>query len=367
MKGATKLNDNDFDLLQKIFEFGGYTTSLSVSAYRKDISSVAVFYILKKLTVGGYLREIPFYSDSRKNALVYQVTSKTCKLFDNPHSYYRKRHEDSYIIRQLIKQHFLLEISKELGQNIVTKNDNRIRLLTEEFGFHEDLLPKKYNKGIPLTHVEEYIIDIRNTPVRELCCKSSGECIYRMNEKSNLIIIHTDKATANVASQLMSLIERYRPLLKSDKTQLDFIAVVDSKKREYSYSKAVERINRQQISLQEKLIQQHTLLLRDELGVEPSKIDQLPAKIREKYSKVTDVSEEDTSGIPMDEIQLDCMGTVKKLASEIISFKCTNKEKLSDITELFRKLYRLSAAGMLHNPPAYSIGVYRISYKFSIS
>ncbi len=109
MKGAIKLNDNDFDLLRKIFEFGGYTTSLSVNAYRNDISSVAVFYILKKLTEGGYLREIPFYSDSRKNALVYQVTSKTCKLFDNPHSYYRKRHEDSYIIRQLIKQHFLFE------------------------------------------------------------------------------------------------------------------------------------------------------------------------------------------------------------------------------------------------------------------
>jgi len=109
LKGAIKLNDNDFDLLRKIFEFGGYTTSLSVNAYRNDISSVAVFYILKKLTEGGYLREIPFYSDSRKNALVYQVTSKTCKLFDNPHSYYRKRHEDSYIIRQLIKQHFLFE------------------------------------------------------------------------------------------------------------------------------------------------------------------------------------------------------------------------------------------------------------------
>jgi hypothetical protein len=61
--------------------------------------------------------------------------------------------------------------------------------------------------------------------------------------------------------------------------------------------------------------------------------------------------------------------TVKKLANDIISLKCKKEEALSRITELFRKLYRLSAAGMLQNHPAYSIGVYRnrICYKFSIS
>lgn len=49
MQGTIKLNDNDLELLHKIFEYGGYTTSLSINAYRNDISSVAVFYILKKL------------------------------------------------------------------------------------------------------------------------------------------------------------------------------------------------------------------------------------------------------------------------------------------------------------------------------
>lgn len=69
----------------------------------------------------------------------------------------------------------------------------------------------------------------------------------------------------------------------------------------------------------------------------------------------------------MNEIQLDCIGTVKKLTDDIMSFKCKKEEKLSGITELFRKLYRLSAAGMLQSRSAYAIGVYRISYKFSIS
>lgn len=170
-----------------------------------------------------------------------------------------------------------------------------------------------------------------------------------------------------ICKETNTVIERYRPLLESDEIQIDFVAVVDSKKREYSYTKAVERIIRQQSILQEKLIRRHTQILRNDLGVEPSKVDELPAKIRAKYSEVNDISEEDTSGIPMDEIQLDCMGTVKKLADDIISFKCKKEEKLSFITELFRKLYRISAAGILQNHPAYSIGVYRISYKFSIS
>lgn len=366
MQGTIKLNDNDLDLLRKIFEYGGYTTSLSVNTYRSDITSVAVFYTLKKLTEGGYLKEIPFYSDSRKNALVYQVTAKTCKLFDNPHSYYRKRHEDSYIIRALIKQHFLFEICREFNQSIIAENDKRIRFLAQELGFDEGLLPKKYNKSVPLTHVEEYIIDSRTMQGKELYCKSSGESIYRINEKSGLIIIHIDKATANVAAQLMSLIERYRPLLELNKIKIDFLAVVDSKKREYSYTKAIERIAKQQ-SLQERLIQLHTRILLNNLGVEPGKVSELPAKIREKYSAMENITSEDTYRIPIDEMQKDCIAIVNRLIDEIISLKCKKEEKLSRVTELFRKLYRLAAAGMIQDCPTYTIGIYRIGYKFSIS
>lgn len=366
MQGTVKLNDNDLDLLWKIFEYGGYTTSLSVNAYRSDITSVAVFYNLKKLTEGGYLKEIPFYSDSRKNALVYQVTAKTCKLFGNPHSYYRKRHEDSYIIRALIKQHFLFEICREFGQSIIAENNKRIALLTQELGFDEGLLPKKYNKGVPLTHVEEYIVDSRTVQERELYCKSSGESICRINEKSGLIIIHIDKATANVLSQIMSLIERYRPLLKLKKIKINFLAIVDSKKREYSYAKAIERIAKQQ-NLQERLIQIHTGILLNKLGVEPGKVSELPAKIRVKYSVVENITAEDTCRIPVDEMQKDCIAIVNRLADEILSLKCKKEEKLLHITELFRKLYRLSAAGMIQDSPAYTVGIYRIGYKFSIS
>jgi len=367
LQRTIKLNDNDLELLHKIFKYGGYTTSLSVNAYRNDISSVAIFYILKKLTEGGYLKEIPFYSDSRKNALVYQVTSKTCKLFDNPHSYYRKRHEDSYIIRALIKQHFLFEICQEFEQSIFAENNKRILLLTQELGFDEALLPKKYNNGVPLTHIEEYIIDTRNVYGRELYCRSSGEMICRIDESTGLVFIHIDKATSNVASQLMSLIERYRPLLNLRKIPISFLAVVDSKKREYSYAKAVERIMNQQPGVQDKLIILHTQILRNRLGVEPGKVNELPVKIREKYSSVKDITEDDTNGIPLEEIQTNCVGAVSKLADEILNHKCGKEEKLSGITELFRKLYRLAAAGMIQNIPEYTVGVYRIGYKFSIS
>ena len=164
----------------------------------------------------------------------------------------------------------------------------------------------------------------------------------------------------------MSLIERYRPLLELDKIKIDFLAVVDSKKREYSYTKAIERVTKQQ-SLQERLIQLHTKILLNKLGVEPDKVSELPAKIREKYSAVENITAEDTYRIPIDEMQKDCIVVVERLVDEIINLKCKKEEKLSMITELFRKLYRLSSAGMIQNTSIYTVSVYRISYKFSIS
>lgn len=188
-----------------------------------------------------------------------------------------------------------------------------------------------------------------------------------MDERTGLVIIHIDKATANVSSQLMSLIERYRPLLNLGKIPISFLSVVDSKKREYSYVKAVERIMKQQLGVQDILITLHTQILRNRLGVEPGKVSELPVKIREKYSSVKDITEDDTSGIPLEEMQTNCIGAVSRLADEILSRKCRKEEKLAGITELFRKLYRLAAAGMIQNMPEYTICVYRNGYKFSIS
>jgi len=58
---------------------------------------------------------------------------------------------------------------------------------------------------------------------------------------------------------------------------------------------------------------------------------------------------------------------IKKLADDIITSIYKKEEKLVNITELFRKLYRLSAAGIIKNNADYSISIYRIGYKFSIS
>ena len=165
----------------------------------------------------------------------------------------------------------------------------------------------------------------------------------------------------------VAIIERYRSLLNLGKIPISFLSVVDSKKREYSYAKAVERIMKQQLGVQDILIRLHTQILQNRLDVDPGKVNELPVKIREKYSSIKNITEDDTSGIPMEEIQKNCVGAVGKLADEILNRKSKKEEKLSGITELFRKLYRLAAAGMIQNMPEYTIGVYRIGYKFSIS
>jgi len=366
MTAAIKLNEKDQDILWKIFEYGGYTSSISLCNYRDDISSVAVFYNLKKYTDGGYLKAIPFYSDSRRNAIVYQITAKTCKLFDNPDSYYRKKHEDAYIIRALIKGHFLFEISKDFGFVVIAEHEKKLQLLNGEMNFALEMLPKKYNKGVSLVHVEEVILDMRQMQNKDLFCINSGK-ICNPSDNKGIMIVHTDKSSANAAAQLLTLVERYRPLLELMQVPIDFLVVTDSKKREYSYQKAIDRMLNSPAYIQEMLIQMHLKILQDNLGLELNKVKDLPVKIKAKYFAVKEVTADDLAGVPVEEIRENGLKAVKKLTEEVLSMGCDREDKLSHITELFRKLYRLTASGRLKISLPYTIHIYQIGYKYSVS
>lgn len=363
---AIKLNEKDLDLLQKILEYGGYATSFSLCSYRNDISTVAVFYILKKLTDGGYLKAIPFYSDSRRNVSIYQVTAKTCKLFDNPDSYYRKKHEDTYIIRSLIKGHFLFEITKDFESAVVVEHEKKLQLLNGDMNFALELLPKKYNKGTPLIHVEEVILDLRQTQNHTLFCIESRK-ICTLPYNKGILIVHTDKSSANVTAQLLTLMERYKPLLELAQLPVDFLIVTDSKKREYSYQNAIDRVFYSTSQIQQELIRMHLKILQENLGLGPDEVRDLPQKIKDKYSVIKEITAYDLTDVPVKDIQENGMKAVKRLIEEALSLDVDNGDKLSRITALFRKLYRLTAAGGLKIVMPFTVHIYRIGYKYSVN
>jgi hypothetical protein len=148
---------------------------------------------------------------------------------------------------------------------------------------------------------------------------------------------------------------------------IDFLIVTDSRKREYSYQKAIERMINTPAYIQEMLIRMHLRILRDNLGLEPEKIKDLPAKIKAKYFAAKEFVADDLTGIPVEELQKNGLMAVSKLTEEVLCIDCSMEERLYNITELFRKLYRLTASGKLKMSLPYSIHTYQIGYKYSVN
>jgi len=366
-----KLNDRDMDLLKKIFEFGGYTTSISINNYRndRDISNNRRF--LYKLVEEGYIKEKKFYSDSRRDAVVYQVTAKTCKLFDNPGSYFRKKHSEPYIIRALIKQHFFFEICKSFDPYIISSHERRVELLTKDLGYDIGLLPKKCDTDTYTTHVEEYIIDARNIGTGNLPCLKIGETLFDFEDKANgIIIVYTDRSEVNCYTQLMGLYERYKALINSEKARIDFLIVVDSESREISYKKAIKKhfaeARNKVYPIHDNIIKLHMKILTEDLNVPPEKLQVFPSKIKKKYSQYQKPEEKDFDSLPIKEIRMNGLKAIEKLADGILGLNMDREEKVRQINEFFGKIYKLYAAGKLKKGTDFDIKVYRISYKFSL-
>lgn len=368
-----RLNENDIDLLKKIYEFGGYATSISIANYHKiDISNIRRF--LHKLTDEGYLKEIKFYSDSRKDVTVYQVTFKTCKMFDNPGSYFRKKHGETYIIRALIKQHFFFEICGGMYKYIVADHEERVRILTEEMGFNMGLLPKKRDGDTASVHVEEYIIDARNIEDgKAIYCPKTGEKIIDFNSgNKGVVVVYIDRSTDNYYAQLMSLYNRYKSMIEQHKVRFQFLIVVDSESRETCYKKVVLKLedilrdNKTDEELFMDFARLHRKILIDRVGIEPGKVVDLDIQAKKKYMGVRDLTAEDFAGIPIEKIRLQGLKAVEKLAAEITDSALNKDEKLKKTTEFFRKIYRLCAAGKLKKLPAFDVRVYRTGRQFSI-
>ena len=366
-----RLNDSDMHLLEKIFEFSGYTTCPSISNYKtdRDISNNRRF--LYKLVEEGYLKENRFYSDSNRDVIIYQVAAKTCKLLGNPDSYFRKKHCESYIIRALIKQHFFFEICSDFDASIVSLHESRVSLLTEELGFSIDVLPKKRDGDTCTTHVEEYILDARSIKQGSFICRQTGNTLFNFGRTNRgIIFVYIDKSDISFYKQIMSLYDRYKAMIEKELVQIDFLIVVDSEAREAAYKQIIKKYfkspDKEVQAIHENYIKLHAKILEDTLNFPLYKTQGLPEKIKQKYSQPQELTEQDFEGIPIKDIRANGIKAVKKAALDAIRLLNSPEEKLACITEFFSKFYKLYSAGKLKKGADFDIKVYRIGHKFSL-
>lgn len=371
MVSKKRLNDDDTNLLKKIFEYCGYTTCPSINNYRTDRDQCNNRRFLYRMVENGYLKATPFYSDSYRDVIVYQVTAKTCKLFGNPDSYFRKKHSETYIIRALIKQHFFFEICKDFEENILSLHEDRLDILTKGIGFDMALLPKKRDDTTLTTHVEEFILDVRGLKQDNLTCSKTVELLFDfITSPHGIIIVYIDRSEVNYYTQLMTLYQRYKPMLDKELVKMDFLIVVDSEERQASYTKSIDRCFgthfKKPMEIHDSFIKLHMKILQETLNIPYIKIKDMPEKIKQKYSEPQELSGEDYEGIPFKEIRLHGIKALEKAAFAVIQSNPDIYSKTGSISEFFKKVYKLYAAGKLTRGTDFEMKVYRIGHKFSL-
>lgn len=231
------LTEDNRSLLKIIYRYGGYVRAKHLAFLYPEILGKSRIKKLDKLAEMKYLTKRRFKTDSKIEPVTYQVTQKTCKLFNNPDSYFRKKHNEEYAYRALLKSYFCCEIHNKLGDHIIADHDDRTELFVSG-GFKEETFPRKYNKDSSFIHLEELVLDLTK---KENTVLAKDEIIYDDTE-ARAVIIYIDKYYIAIKHQLTQLINKYiNMILSGDAFRVDFLIVVDDKERGDIYKKEAEK------------------------------------------------------------------------------------------------------------------------------
>ncbi len=238
------LTEDNRNLLKIIYSYGGYMRVKHLDILFPLISSRNRIKKLDKLVEMNYLTKRRLKTDSKIEPVTYQVTQKTCKLFNNPDSYFRKKHNEEYAYRALLKSYFCCEIYKDLGDYIVAAHEDRMALFTMG-KFKEDTFPRKYNKDSSFIHLEEITLDFTKKSNAAL---TKGEMIYD-DAEPKIVIIYIDKYYIAIRHQLTQLVNKYiNMILSGGVFRVDFLVVTDDKERGEIYKKEAEKFTRMHIT-----------------------------------------------------------------------------------------------------------------------
>lgn len=231
------LTDDNKELLKIIYYYGGYIRVSHLGLIYPNITPTSQFRKLNKLKEMGYLTARRLKTESKKEPITYQVTKPTCRMFFNPDSYYRKKHQEEYIYRALIKSYFCCELHNELGDQILADHDDRVQLFMKG-NFNKELFPRKYNKDDSFIHFEEFQINFTQTKGKKLI--NNDELLYDDLVKRT-IIVYIDQYYKNVRKQMITFINKYINLVQSGGDFLiDFLIVVDDEDRKLLYQKEIQ-------------------------------------------------------------------------------------------------------------------------------
>ena len=218
----TILNEEDMDVIHKIVEFGGYATTRILCQYIKD-SDRNLRNILATLEKEKLIRRI----ESSRNPTVhniFQVTKKACVLCNRGESYMWKMHTLAFIARSLIRSHFLFSITGSSYRQIHSSHAAKVSFLMSK-GFDGEHLPHKYNDGIPVLQIKEYLLS------GEPYSHSDGFCI-----------VHPDKGDITAMTQLKTLLKRYEKMLVSNKCPICFLAICENRLRANEFVLAGQKL-----------------------------------------------------------------------------------------------------------------------------
>lgn len=322
-------NDLMRDLLNHIYITGGYTSVYNVMKYL-DAPRKTCWHNLELLSQGStkerYLKKVNASTRSSRDKMIYQVTRKTCALFNNPDSYFRKKHKKEYIARSLLKNRYF-SVNKNLKTNIIFSHDDKLEYIYE-IGFKQEMLPRKYIG-------KDYIYTIEDSLL--------------IDDDDNITVIYFDKESVTVKRQVTTLFSNYSRMIAS-KTRPIFIRVITTNKfREHEFIKEMRKYNRQLYSkedINDMLLQLYVSFLKsstEKSGGDVSIIIQnykngiIKNAILDSLKKdkddisttdtkcIREVSKEGLNGI---------IGTVKSMMD--------TKEKDEYIKEYFTNLFRLN-------------------------
>lgn len=297
-----QLNEKDKKTIEVAFNCGGYFSQVGINTLFSDISNQSNWERLKKIVDLGYLKEHLIDSNSPNEPVIYQVTGGACKMMNNPDSYFRKKHNKSYIKRSLGKGLFIVENFEETYNSIIFNGKEKEQFLLKK-GYNESSFPTKKNYNIhtqvydDIVQVEEMIIDASMMLVRPK---------FLSNMDVDIVFVYIDKEhPSSITGQIKILLENYRKIVEEGKAKVGFLFVADNKKRAELYKKIAEIEISKAFEFKDKSISDntrsiHNSLLKIYVGVQKKYLE-----IKGNYDQIPKLIEALGSGETKKKIEFD--------------------------------------------------------------
>lgn len=241
-----ELDDYRKDILHHIYVTGGYTNVYNLMKYL-GISRVQCWHHLELLSGGTtkerYLKKVNDSTRGSRDKIIYQITTKTCTLFNNKDSYYRKQHTKEYIARSLLKNRYF-SIHKDLKKIAILLHEDRMEYLYD-LGFSDKQMPIKYVGNKKISTVEDTILA----------------------ERDSIRIIYFDKESVTVKRQINSLYTNYGTMIASGIIPIFISVITTNQYRELEFIKEMRKRNREfykKESIDEDLIKLYVSYLKKE-------------------------------------------------------------------------------------------------------